>query len=72
MNKFEQAIDPSTPSKALELLTTDEDDYVRRFVARNPNTPPKILKQLATDEDYDVHEEASQKHFLIMMQNIIR
>ena len=45
------AQNPNTPSEALELLATDEDSYVRYWVARNPNTPPEALKLLATDED---------------------
>jgi len=48
--KLDSARNPNTPTKTLELLATDEDWYVRYWVARNPNTPTKTLEQLATDE----------------------
>ena len=34
----------------LEIITRDEDKYVRRDVARHPNTPVAVLKLLARDE----------------------
>ncbi len=41
----------TTPQETLELLATDEDWFVRRYVARNPNTPQETLELLATDKD---------------------
>ena len=38
----------------LAILATDEDYYVRYWIARNPNTPIETLVILATDEDVDV------------------
>ena len=38
------------PLSTLEFLATDEDEHVRRNVAKNPNTPPNVLKILARDE----------------------
>ncbi len=52
--KKDLAKDPNTPQKALELLATDENHWIRYCVAGNPNTPQKTLEKLATD-----------KHFLV-------
>ncbi|XGB39691.1 MAG: hypothetical protein LVT47_01790 [Cyanobacteria bacterium LVE1205-1] len=35
----------------LVQLSSDEDSYVRRYVARNPNTPVDILVKLSLDND---------------------
>jgi hypothetical protein len=49
--KLNSASNPNTPIKTLQLLATDEDCDVRRYVAENPNTPLETLKLLATDKD---------------------
>jgi 3-methyladenine DNA glycosylase AlkC len=38
----------------LKVLSTDEDSWVRYWVALNPNTPVEVLRVLSTDEDYYV------------------
>jgi len=48
--KIKLALNPNTPAETLKVLATDEDSYVRSFVAKNPNTPVETLKVLATDE----------------------
>ena len=37
--KIELLEDPNTTQKALELLATDDNSYVRVRVAKNPKTP---------------------------------
>ena len=57
MNQIQKQIaaqDLNTPQETLKQLATDEDYYVRYWVARNPNTPQETLQQLATDEDSSV------------------
>ena len=51
---------PNTPTKTLKLLATDEDYWVRCWVARNPNTPLESLQILATDEDHWVRLYVAQ------------
>ena len=41
------AANPKTPQQILSLLATDEDDEIRRLVAKNPNTSPETLVMLA-------------------------
>jgi 3-methyladenine DNA glycosylase AlkC len=57
--KCNQARDPNTPPKTLVQLATDEEWYVRYWVALNPNTPLKVLEHLAADENYWVREEVA-------------
>ena len=52
ISTFDQAKNPNTPPEVLEVLATDEEPNVRRWVAQNPNTSPEVLEILATDEDY--------------------
>jgi hypothetical protein len=52
--KLNSAQNPNTPQESLKLLATDEDPYVRSWVAQNPNTPPETLKLLATDKSSGV------------------
>lgn len=40
----------------LKTLATDEEWFVRSYVAENPNTPLEVLKILANDEDSIVRE----------------
>jgi len=51
MTNFELAQHTNTSPETLELLATDDDWYVRCWVAQNPNTTLEILKSLATDDD---------------------
>jgi hypothetical protein len=41
-------------------LATDEDSWVRFYVAQNPNTPQETLELLATDEYYYVRHWVAQ------------
>jgi hypothetical protein len=43
------AVNPSTPSGVLEVLSTDPERGVRRCVASNPSTPSSVLEVLSTD-----------------------
>jgi 3-methyladenine DNA glycosylase AlkC len=51
MTNLELAHDPNTTLEILQDLATDDDRWVRCWVAQNPNTTLEILKSLATDDD---------------------
>ena len=46
------ASNPKTPPELLAQLATNEDPYVRSWVARNPHTPLDTLKLLLKDANY--------------------
>ena len=54
ISTFDQAKNPNTPPEVLEVLATDEEPNVRRWVAQNPNTSPEVLEILATDDNFYV------------------
>ena len=60
MTNLELAADPNTTPEILKTLATDDDYYVRYWVARHPNTTPEILKSLATDGDHSVRYWVAQ------------
>jgi HEAT repeat protein len=47
--RFESAANPTTDSKVLGTLSTDESYLIRHCVGRNPSTSPAILEELAGD-----------------------
>lgn len=48
----------STSSEdTLRSLATDENFWVRFWVADNPNTPEDVLRTLATDDDFWIRKE---------------
>ena len=46
MTNLELARDPNTTPEILKSLVTDDEYYVRCWVAQHPNTTPEILKTL--------------------------
>jgi hypothetical protein len=60
VNTFEQANNPNTQPKVLEVLANDDYYWVRYLVADNPNTPPKSLELLVTDVEYCVLRHVSR------------
>lgn len=49
--KIKLAKDPNTSPKTLEFLASDENSYVRYWVANNPNTP-KYIKMFSRYKNY--------------------
>ena len=49
--KVKLVLNPNTPEEILTELSTDEDWYIRYWVAFNSSTPTEILTKLSTDEN---------------------
>ena len=59
MNKLVFAVTTKDP-ETLDVLSQDEDYYVRYWVAVNRNTKPETLDVLSQDEDYRVRWDVAQ------------
>jgi hypothetical protein len=51
LQKYSFAQNPNTPTKTLEQLATDENSYVRYWVAQNPNRT-ELIERLVFMTDY--------------------
>jgi hypothetical protein len=63
-----EAMSFNSSAERLSVLASEENIFIRYWVARNPNTPVKILEQLATEEYYRVRcgvvENLNCPHYL--------
>jgi len=49
----------SNDPEVLTILSSSEDEWIRRRVAENPSTPVEVLAKLSTDENEDVRKSVA-------------
>jgi len=59
-DKVDLASSPTTPIEILEMLSEDENSFVRHNVAKNPNTPKEVLEKLSKDKNYWVRNNVAR------------
>ena len=70
--KLEKATDPLTSPNLLAKLATDDDRWVRYYVAQNLSAPPDLVEQWASDADKTLRKGVAERpslplHLLTML-----